>query len=79
MSGYVVQRSAGGYQEEERSCGSFHWKEEARVGPWKMDRIWLGGGKEDILGSLSTEAIIMVFEKTEETSLYRVISKYDLS
>ena len=32
-SGHAVQRSAGGYQEEERSCGSFHWKEEVRVGP----------------------------------------------
>lgn len=32
-SGHAVQRSAGGYQEEERSCGSFYWKEEVRVGP----------------------------------------------
>jgi len=32
-SGRAVQRSTRGYQEEERSCGSFHWKEEVRVGP----------------------------------------------
>lgn len=79
MSGYIVQRSASGHQDEEKSRGSFHWREETQVEPWKMCRIWLGGrGHFKQLEHWSDNNNNGVWTDSEETSLYRVISKYDL-